>query len=325
MKTKPLLLAVLAVSLILIFAVVLLARSQSAGPVQPGHEGRIVAEQIHLSSKVPGRISAVYAKEGMLVEKGDLLARLHMPELLAKRNQAEGALQSARAQYEMAVNGASKYDRARADASLEAALAQYQFADSSMGRLREMYSDSLIAAQEYEEMLARYRSAKAQLDAARILTEDLENGTRPEKTEMAKGDVTRAESALEEVAALLEDAVLRAPRGMVIESISLKESELAPAGYTIISGYDPDDVYVRLSVPESEAGRFAPGNNFAGKVIATGEEIDLTVESVRALPAYAARSTAYPNHSFDESWFEIRMRLSAAPAMVANGLRVIIK
>ncbi len=326
MKTKPLLISVAAFSVLLISVIVLLARSQASVPVQPGYEGRIVAEQIHLSAKVPGRVKTIHVSEGMQVKQDDLLAEFDLPELRAKRNQATGALQSARAQYEMAINGATSYDRARAQASLDAARAQYDLAYRSMDRLSAMYSDSLIAAQQFEEMEANYKSAAAQLRAAQIVTNNLKSGTRHEKIAMARGDMIRAESALEEVEALLEDAVIRAPRNMMVESVSLKESELAPAGLTIVSGYAPDDVYVRLTAPESELSRFRNGTLLNGTILATGEMLPLRVVSTRALPAYATRSTAYPNHTFDENWYEIRLGISSdkQPEVFANGMSVVI-
>ncbi|MCH8558539.1 MAG: biotin/lipoyl-binding protein [Balneolia bacterium] len=326
MRTKPLLMTVAAVSMLLIFAVVLLARSQSGATTQPGYEGRIVAEKIHLSAKVPGRVTALHVSEGMRVDQGDLLAELDLPELTARRNQANGALQSARAQYHLAINGATVYDRTRAEASLDAAQAQYDLAYRSVDRLRAMYSDSLIAAQQFEEMEAAYKAASAQLKAAQVVVDDLKSGTRSEKIEMAQGDVIRAESALEEVEALLRDAFIKAPRSMVVESISMRESELAPAGLTIISGYSPDDIYVRITAPESELGRFRKDRTMEGTILATGEVIPLRVASTRALPSYATRSTAYPNHTFDEKWYEVRLEINgeARPDILANGMRVVI-
>ena len=70
-------------------------------------QGKIENEQIAVVSKIPGKIIKIFVKEGDWVKKGDTLAILDIPEVNAKINQAEGAVTSAKAQYNMAVKGAT--------------------------------------------------------------------------------------------------------------------------------------------------------------------------------------------------------------------------
>lgn len=327
MNDKKLLITITIISLIIISSVFFFAFKESEQGRSPGHDGRIVAEKIHLSSKIPGRLSELYIDEGDTAEKGKLLARLDVPELIAKKEQAQAAADAAQAQFDMAKNGATVFDVARAKSSLEAATAQYSLALKSKERLEAMYSDSLIAAQEYDEMITKYRAAKAQQDASKTLLDDLKSGTREEKIRMAESDLRRALAALKEVESLLEDQNIVAPRAMIIESISLKTDELAPAGYTIISGYSPAEIYARFSMPESEIVTFRVGSIHEAKLVATSEKFSLQVQSIRKLPTYATRSSAYPARSFDEKWFEVRMvPVDDEPVpVISNGQSVVIK
>jgi hypothetical protein len=59
---------------------------------------------------------------------------------------------------------------------------------------------------------------------------------------------------------------------------------------------------------------------------ATSEAMPLKVQTVRKLPPYAIRSTAYPARSFDEAWFEVRMKpvRDESLQLISNGQTVII-
>lgn len=70
-------------------------------------QGKIEREQIGIVSKIPGKIIEIRIQEGDFVRKGDTLAILDIPEVDAKKSQAEGAVQSAKAQYDMTLKGAT--------------------------------------------------------------------------------------------------------------------------------------------------------------------------------------------------------------------------
>ena len=69
-------------------------------------QGRIEAKEVYLSSKLPTRLKSFMVLEGTSVKKGELLALLESPEILAKEQQALGAQQAANAQKTKATNGA---------------------------------------------------------------------------------------------------------------------------------------------------------------------------------------------------------------------------
>ncbi len=55
-------------------------------------QGKVKRDALTIVSKYPGRIIAHYVEEGQSVKKGDTLALLDMPEVEAKKAQAEGAV-----------------------------------------------------------------------------------------------------------------------------------------------------------------------------------------------------------------------------------------
>ena len=86
-------------------------------------QGQMEARRVLVSGKVPGRIEALFVREGDLVIKDSLVAIISSPEIEAKKIQAEGALGAAKAQANKARNGARSEDitalKAMADACKE--------------------------------------------------------------------------------------------------------------------------------------------------------------------------------------------------------------
>src|SRR5699024_7902895 len=112
-----------------------------------GIQGKTEQDEISVVGKIPGRIDTLFVSEGDFVKKGDTLAILDIPEVDAKRAQAAGAVESAEAQYNMSVAGATKNQLAQLNAKREALQEQYDFAEKSINRLENMVRDSLVPQQ----------------------------------------------------------------------------------------------------------------------------------------------------------------------------------
>ena len=70
-------------------------------------QGKIKKETISFTPKVTGRIVAIYVQEGDVVQPGDTLAMLDVPEVDAKLSQVSGVVKAASAQSTMMQNGAT--------------------------------------------------------------------------------------------------------------------------------------------------------------------------------------------------------------------------
>ncbi len=309
MKKKHLVIMALT-TVILLSATVLgvLAARQYADNREGPPEGKVKLESVYLSPKVAGRILEVRVEEGDKVRPGDTLAVIDTPEIAARLDQARGAVASARAQYEMAGNGATDFDRRRVRAQRDAARAQYDYARASYTRMQHMFSDSLIAAQEYDNIRSRYLAAASQLEAAKAQVEDVESGMRPEKVAMARGDYQRAVAALAEVEAAWSDRVIIAPKTMRIQTVVLRPGELATPGYNLFAGYGLESPSIRFTVPESQLYAFETGQVWHLRAGFGDTVFRASLDRIVPLPSYAAVTSMYPRHRPGESVYELRFR-----------------
>ncbi len=279
----------------------------SEKPAERAIEGKTRKELVTFSPKVTGRILEIYVEEGQTVKAGDTLAKLDVPEVSAKIAQAKGATSAAKAQAQMARNGATTDQMRQLRAKQKGLQEQFQYAQKAYNRARNMYRDSLLSPQNYDEAFAKYQGAKAQLDAANAELHDVQIGTRYEKIEMAEGQANQAMGALQEANVAYSERYVIATNDMEIETVSLNKGELATAGFALFSGYIPDTTYFRFTVPESKISAYEKGKTVKMVVNYNQKEITGRIVSIKQLAKYADITTAFPDYNPEDAVYEIKV------------------
>ncbi|RBL91941.1 HlyD family secretion protein [Chitinophaga flava] len=283
----------------------------SCGPRKRGadnFEGKAKKDVISFAPKVTGRILKIYVAEGQTVKKGDTLALLDVPEVSAKIAQAQGAVNAATAQEQMARRGATADQLKQLQAKYKGLKEQYEFAQKSYNRASNMFNDSLMSPQAFDEIYAKLQGAKAQYDAVVAELDDVKKGTRIEKVEMAAGQASQAKGALQEANVAYSERYIIATNDMDVETISLNPGELATAGFALFNGYIPGSTYFRFTVPESKIAKYKKEQVVKLQVVYNQEELDGNIVSIKQLTRYADITTAYPDYQLQEAVYEIKVR-----------------
>lgn len=283
-------------------------------------EGKVKKEIISFSPKISGRIAEIYVQEGQTIHTGDTLARLDIPEVEAKIAQARGAALAARAQEQMARNGATSDQLKQLKAKRQGLKDQFDYAQKSFSRAENMYRDSLMSPQNYDEVYAKYLGAKAQLDAVNAELHDVTRGTRYEKIEMAAGQSGQAAGALQEANTAYKERYIIATNDMEIETISLNKGELAVAGYALFTGYIPHTTYFRFTIPESRMSKYQKGMEVSMTIPYSKKEIKGQVVSIKQLARYADITTAFPDYDPEDAVYEIKI----VPVNDSNAIDILV-
>lgn len=270
-------------------------------------QGKVKRDALTIVSKYPGRIIEHFVEEGQNVEKGDTLALIDMPEVEAKKAQAMGAVDAAKAQYEMALRGATNDQLAQVSAKLDAVTEQYNFAEKSYKRVEAMHQDSLVSDQKYDEVYMKYQGAKAQLEGVQAKYNEVKSGVRNEKIRMAMGTYERAKGALQEAMVAYNERYVIAPQHMSLETIALKDGELALPGYGIITGYQLNSTYFRFTVPESRVMKYEMGASFVVNSPFSKTDYKAKLVSIKQLTRYADITSAFPDYQLGESIYELKL------------------
>ncbi|WOD44515.1 HlyD family secretion protein [Hwangdonia lutea] len=292
---------------IILGAMALLALHSCKNEQITNNRGKVKFETISVTGKIPGRIDKIYVQEGQTVKRGDTLASMDIPEVLGKMMQAEGAITAAKGQLNMAYNGATTEQLNQIEGQLNAGKAQLQFAQESYNRLRNMFQDSLISQQQFDEVKMKLDMAQAQVDALEAKRTEVKKGARAEQIEQAKGQLDRALGAKEEVLSASKEQYLIAPADMSIETISLEEGELLTPGFTLFNGYKTDSVYFRFTIPESKIYDFEVGKELTLINPYTKEETPSKVVAINQLAQYANITSTAPLYQLSESIYELKV------------------
>jgi membrane fusion protein YbhG len=243
--------------------------------------GTIEARDAEVGSLVGGRVLAVRVEEGSSVRKGQPLVEFEPDFLDQQIRSQQGRVAAARADLEKALRGPRREDVARARADAENA-------ERERKRLESLLSDGVIGQQQYD----------AAATAARITLETLrekERGSRPEDIEAARAALVREQGQLAYLERQREDLVVRAPADGIIQTIDLRPGDLVGAGQPVTTILEPDQIWVRVYVPEprlglvriGQAARITvdtfPGREFPGKVVEIRQKGEYTPRNVQTL------------------------------------------
>lgn len=311
---------------ILLFIVIIIAFAVHRNKPQYNTiSGEIDARQIDVSSKLAGRIDSMLVKEGQFVHKGEIIARMISPEVHAKYDQAAAAVASAKAMYDMALNGARVQDINSAMELYNAAKAKYDFVQKTYNRMQNLLMKKTITQQSFDETQAKLNGAKAEMDAAHSQWEKAKQGARSEEIAAAKGNYDRAINALKEVQSYLDETSIIAPINGEIDNIIADPGEMVAAGYPVVSMIDLKDIWVSVYVPETVLKDFDMESSHKVEIPALGlKNVACKVKYISVMADFATKKATNDNGRFDLKSFELHLVPESNISNLRPGMSTII-
>ncbi len=245
----------------------------------------------------------------------DLLSGARTEEI----EEARAAVERARAQLDDLLAGSRREEIEQARQNLKSTIATREWAERDFRRAEELFGKELIAAQEvdrarqaYQVAVAQERSAqehlelvltgprpyqaeaaRAQLKAAQDRLNLLLVGPRPHQVEALRAQLSQAQAALALAQSRLKETVIVAPVSGVVLRKNLEMGETANPGVSILTLVDPNDLWLRAYVPETEIARIKVGQParikvdafkdraFSGRIVDIASEAEFTPKNVQ--------------------------------------------
>jgi HlyD family secretion protein len=227
-----------AAALALSIAMLALWAWRAPAPLPPGFAvspGRLEAEELHVATKLPGRVFEVLVDEGDAVGAGQVLVRMDTQALAADYAAASASIAEAE-------------KRLRAARALVAKReSECDLAQREVGRAGALFERGAGTEQELDLRRSRLRAARAAFESAAASVEN------------AEAALAAAAAMRRRVEADLVDSALRAPRAARVEYRLVESGEVLPAGGRALTLIDLDDVTMTLFLPAREAGRVRIG------------------------------------------------------------------
>lgn len=249
-------------------------------------EGKVIPEvEVELSTKVPGRIKVLYAKEGDTVTKGQVICVLDNGELQAQLQNALANVKQAKARLQELKTGARAQELQEAEAMIKQMQAAYDESAKNLKRQQELFDQHAIPQAQLDMARMQSDMDKQRLEAAKQRLSLLETGPKKESIHAAQAGVAAAQAGVTLARENLENSIIRAPiTGEVI--VKYKENgEMISPGVPILRLADKSNVYVRAEVDESDIGWLKleqkvvitsdayPDKTYRGEVTFIGESI----------------------------------------------------
>lgn len=269
-----------------------LVRGKGGGEVLVAN-GTIEATEVEVSSKLPGRIAQLLVREGDAVQANQIIARLDMAEIEAEVAQHRAALARTEAQLKELLAGSRVEEIEEAHANLRQAEDNLKLAKDDWDRFDNLFKEGAISAQERDRAKNKVEVAISQVKAARERYQMIRIGPRPEVIEAARHERDRAKAALGAAQVRLRDGTILAPLAGIVLTKRAEQGEIINPGFPIVVLIDPDDLWLRVYIPESEIGLVKigqkgtitvdsfPNRRFEGKVIEISSKAEFTPRTVQ--------------------------------------------
>jgi membrane fusion protein YbhG len=205
--------------------------------------GTVETQEVRLSSRVGGRVEKVLVSESQIVEPGQTIVELEMPELDAQRGQlvaqkeaaeavvarlehgprpeekaaAKAAVESAAARLDRMQRGYRDEEKEQARQELQALEADLQNALQDLNRERSLLGKGASTLQQYDAANARHSKLLAQALAARAKSQMMESGYRPEEIAESKAEVARLQANYELLLAGTRPEEIQEARAKVVD------------------------------------------------------------------------------------------------------------
>ena len=281
-------------------------------------QGQAEVSEYRVSSKVPGRIKEFKVKEGDAVKKGDTLAILEAPDIMAKMAQAKAAESAAQAQSAKAIKGARQEQIQAAYEMWQKAKAGVSIAQKSYVRIKNLNEQGVLPAQKLDEITAQRDAAVATERAAKSQYDMAKNGAEREDKEAAAALVSRAKGAVDEVSSYISETFLIAQADGEVSEIFPQTGELVGTGAPIMNVAIMSDLWVTFNVREDLLSSIKMGSLLEATIPALdNRKVSLKVYYMKDLGSYAAWKATKVTGQFDMKTFEVK----ASPMEKINNLR----
>ncbi|HTW62284.1 MAG TPA: efflux RND transporter periplasmic adaptor subunit [Terracidiphilus sp.] len=275
--------------------------------------GTVDANEVIVSSKIPGRIQKLTVQEGDHVQTGDLIAVIESKDLDAalkaaqataagdqwKLNESEETVRENRGETDSATQAAEAQVKA-AQATLAQAQANYDHQKADTSRTVALAKQGIMSTQAEEDAVTSLNAAEAAVNTARGNLSAAQAQLREAKahellTAVSQRTVHETRDAEANARALAQEAQveagyarIEAPVSGVVNEWAARQGEVVAAGTPIVTIMDLKQTWVYAPLPETQADSVKLGDSLRvvmpsgrtvwGQVIAKAAEADFATQ-----------------------------------------------
>lgn len=274
-------------------------------PFQGQMEGRVIS----VASTVPGRVKEVLVQAGEKVKAGQVVARMHLPEIEAKVMEARARDRAALAQRSMVYEGLRPQEKEAARAEWERAAAVADLDRKTYARIAALFRDGLVSRERYDQARAQMLASGDQATSAREGYNLARAGARSQQKTIASAETSEAEADLNAATSLADNMELTAPHAGEVDKVILVSGEPAGAGFPVLTIVNLDEQWATFNIREEQLPGISIGHVIQARVPALGRSgIGFEVYYISPRASYATWRSTREDSGYDMKTFEVRAR-----------------
>ena len=310
---------------LLVLGVIAFGLYQAFKPQEVMLQGRVEADTVLVSTKLPSRIESIKVEEGQTVKAKQALAILSSPEIEAKKQQAQASLQSALAMQSTAERGAQQENIDSLYANWQSVLAQANLASSSHKRASVLYKEGVISRQRLEELAAANLSANALAEAAKQQYLRAKRGSTSEQKAIADSHVSIAQAAVKETEALEAETQLLSPVDGVVANVYGHNTEFVAPGIPVVAILASKTMKVDLTVREDQYKTLYQRKQIEGYVPALDKSFVFNIKNIDAEGEFATIKNTRQSGGYDIRSFKFHLEPQTPISELKVGMSVVFK
>lgn len=280
-------------------------------------QGEVSANRVDISPRVAGRVAKLPVNVGETVQRGDILAELESPQLIATLAASRATLAVAKADFER-VNSTRPETIAARKADVAAAQADVVLYQETYDRQAQLVRSASTPQQRVDEATRNLEAAIRRREAAEAALQLVTKGASDEEKALAAAQVKQAEAILNQREVDVAEMTIRAPASGQITTRVAELGENFSAGAPLFAMIDVADLWFSFNLREDLLGGLKIGDRFDVMVPALKSRvIAVRVTVINVQGQYATWRATRATGDFDLRTFEVR----AVPVQPVDGLR----
>jgi multidrug resistance efflux pump len=202
---------------------------------------------------------------------------------------------------------------------LVAQQAQLTKAQTDLKRAEQLFAASAINRAQLDDARSALANATAMRDSMQAQLDLVVRGT-PEDVKVAEGQVSAARGRVQQIEWMLSELTVRAPRAARVETLDLRPGDIIGPNATVARLLEPDRLYLRIYVPETQLGYVRPGLELPFWVDTFPRRaFTAVVESVRHEGEYSPRNLQTADERANQV-FATRLRIEQGRDVLRAGM-----
>jgi Multidrug resistance efflux pump len=274
------------------------------------------------------------------------LARLQAGSRPEEVAQAEANARREAASLQALKEGPRVEEIAQAEADYRAAQADAANADTTFQRMDALFKAGDVSAQVRDDARAKrdqlqgraesvrqrlallksgtraqdIQAGQERLHQAQAAAQLTRKGSRPEDIAEGRAHVAEARAQLQQIAAKLAEAEVKAPAASRVEVVSVRPGDLVPPGRSVATLLEASQLWVRVYVPEPDLGRIAVGQKATVEIDTfPGRRFSGTIDQIASQGEFLPRNVQTRDDR-NHQVFGVKIRLDNSSGALKSGM-----